>query len=247
MTPARTSAAPSDPGPDESTRTRGGKTPTGTGARRRAKVSSSGTARAERTRTELVEAARRVFERDGYFDARVADIVSEAGVARGSFYTYFSDRREAFVAVMDEVRSVIAAAVQPGPDDVPGQTLANLERANRRFIRAYRAHAAIITLFDDVAMVDPDFLALRIAGRARHVERVERSIASLQRRGLADPGLDPHTVAGALVAMLRSYAFWSTAADESADDETLSRTVTGIWARTLQMDHSSATDRPVAN
>ncbi|ODU07728.1 MAG: hypothetical protein ABS81_00730 [Pseudonocardia sp. SCN 72-86] len=207
-------------------------------------MSTSGTARAERTRTELVDAARRVFERDGYFDARVADIVDQAGVSHGSFYTYFPDKRDAFLAVLDDVRAVVAAAVQPATDDVPGQTLANLERANRRFIQAYRANASIITLFDDVAMVDAEFMATRIAGRARHVDRVERSIAGLQRRGLADPALDPHTVAGALVAMLRSYVYWSIAAEETSDDESLARTVTAIWARTLRMEHRTPTTAP---
>ena len=45
-------------------------------------------------------AARRVFERDGYFGARVADITAEAGVAHGSFYTYFASRQDVFVAVL---------------------------------------------------------------------------------------------------------------------------------------------------
>jgi AcrR family transcriptional regulator len=216
-------------------RTRGGRTPTGTGARRRERVSAAGSARAERTRAELVEASRRVFERDGFFEARIVDIVTEAGLSRGSFYTYFPAKRDAFLAVVDEVRAEVAAAVQPAADDVPGRTLANLELANLRFIRAYRANAAIITLYDDVAMVDEEFRAMRVAGRARHVERVERSIASLQRRGLADPTLDTHTVAGALVAMLRSYVYWSIAADESVDDVSLQRTVTIVWTRALRM------------
>lgn len=40
-------------------------------------------------REELMAAARRVFERDGYSGARVADITTEARVAHGSFYTTY--------------------------------------------------------------------------------------------------------------------------------------------------------------
>jgi AcrR family transcriptional regulator len=45
------------------------------------------TARGNRMRKALVSAARRVFERDGYLDARIVDITADARVATGSYYT----------------------------------------------------------------------------------------------------------------------------------------------------------------
>ncbi|MYS96131.1 TetR family transcriptional regulator [Streptomyces sp. SID5469] len=48
------------------------------------------TRRGVRTRDALVAAARRIFERDGYLEARIVDIAAEAGVAAGSFYTHFT-------------------------------------------------------------------------------------------------------------------------------------------------------------
>ena len=53
-------------------------------------------ARGVRTRAKLIDAARRVFERDGYLEARVADIAAAAGVAHGSFYTYFDSKEDVF-------------------------------------------------------------------------------------------------------------------------------------------------------
>ena len=50
------------------------------------------TRRGIRTRQALVEAARVVFERDGYLDARLSDITAEANCATGTFYTYFNDK-----------------------------------------------------------------------------------------------------------------------------------------------------------
>ena len=41
----------------------------------------------QRTRRRLLESARTVFERQGYYDARVVDIATEAGVGHGTFYT----------------------------------------------------------------------------------------------------------------------------------------------------------------
>jgi AcrR family transcriptional regulator len=65
----------------------------------RAPVSARGT----RTREALVKAARHVFERDGFLDARITDITAQAGVAAGSFYTYFTRKEDAFAAVMEDV------------------------------------------------------------------------------------------------------------------------------------------------
>src|SRR4030095_1633896 len=77
-------------------RTRGGWDPVGTAGGRRAVHAERGTARGPPPPTPSGHAARRVFERDGYVDANVDGIVAEAGVSRGSFYTYFPSKREVF-------------------------------------------------------------------------------------------------------------------------------------------------------
>ena len=61
------------------------------------------TARGMRTRAALVAAARRVFERDGYIDARVTDITREAACSTGNFYTYFAGKEEVVHAVLESV------------------------------------------------------------------------------------------------------------------------------------------------
>ncbi len=58
-----------------------------------------GTARRERTRAKLVEAALRVFSRMGPDAPSIDDLVAEAGVARGSFYNCFETRDDLLTAV----------------------------------------------------------------------------------------------------------------------------------------------------
>ena len=57
------------------------------------------TARGVRTRAALVAAARVVFERDGYLDARLVDITAEARCSSGTFYTYFAGKEEVFAEI----------------------------------------------------------------------------------------------------------------------------------------------------
>src|SRR3984957_1254558 len=48
------------------------------------------------TRARLVDAAKEVFERDGFLDARISDIAEKAGLSHGSFYHYFESKEEVF-------------------------------------------------------------------------------------------------------------------------------------------------------
>ena len=58
------------------------------------------------TRARLLDAAKVVFERDGFLDARIADIAETAQLAIGSFYHYFDSKEQIFreIAQLQEAR-----------------------------------------------------------------------------------------------------------------------------------------------
>ena len=186
-----------------------------------------------RTREELVAAARRVFERDGYLDTRVADIAAEADLAHGSFYTYFSSKQSVFLAIVREIGRQIREAVAPSPADGDLDTYEALDRSNRRYLDAYRANSVIWALVEQVATIDPEIHRIRLLGRRQHVDRVAKTIRRWQERGLADPSVDPHTTAGALVCMLSNFAYWWLAGGDTYQDDAAARTLTEIWARAV--------------
>ncbi len=73
------------------------------------------TPRGQQTRQKLLEAAEAVFGEKGYERASVAEITQRAGVAQGTFYVYFPDKKAAFVELVKELshrlRREIAEAV----------------------------------------------------------------------------------------------------------------------------------------
>ncbi len=88
--------------------------------------------KAER-RSELLEAARDVFVEKGFGAASVDDIALRAGVARGTFYLYFQDKRAIFEALVDDFLSRISACVRsidlsPGAAPPVEQLRANIGR-----------------------------------------------------------------------------------------------------------------------
>jgi AcrR family transcriptional regulator len=190
-------------------------------------------ARGTRTREALVRAARVVFERDGFAEARIADIAAEAGVATGSFYTYFRRKEDAFAAVIEALSEELLhprlaeAADREDP-------VAVIEAANRAYISAYRRNARLMGLMEEVAMLDPDFHEVRMRRARRFTERNARAIARLQERGLADPTLDPRLAAQAMSVMVSRTAYLRYVERTSRDSEqTIVRTLTRLWAGAL--------------
>ena len=58
--------------------------------------------KSDATRRKLLEAARRVFARDGFEAARLEDIAKESGHTRGAFYANFDTKEELFFALLEQ-------------------------------------------------------------------------------------------------------------------------------------------------
>jgi AcrR family transcriptional regulator len=54
------------------------------------------------TRAALLEAAARVFLRQGFFAASVDEVASEAGFSKGAVYGHFESKEDLFLAVVEE-------------------------------------------------------------------------------------------------------------------------------------------------
>ena len=75
-------------------------------------ASSAGSQRRARMRSALVEAAMRLFARKGIDATTIDEIVDLAGVAKGTFYNYFTDRSDIARAVAASVRIEMNQAVE---------------------------------------------------------------------------------------------------------------------------------------
>jgi AcrR family transcriptional regulator len=166
-------------------------------------------------RAKLVEGAHRVFERDGFIDARITDIAKEVGMAHGSFYTYFSSKEEIFRVVAEEIQAEMFDRHRSGSGDLtPYQ---RIEAANRRYLESYRRHSRIMAIIEQVSTFNAEIRSIRESRAQETTGRTERSIRRLQAEGLADPELDPHLSAVALTSMLSRFAYLWMGADTGPD------------------------------
>ncbi len=66
--------------------------------------------RAERRR-QILSAAKHVFAERGYHNASISGIIAQAGIARGTFYLYFSSKRIVFDSLFDEALDELRARI----------------------------------------------------------------------------------------------------------------------------------------
>jgi AcrR family transcriptional regulator len=57
----------------------------------------------EERRTQIIEAAMRVFARSGFQEARMDDIVAETGLSKGALYWYYKSKDEIILSIMDSM------------------------------------------------------------------------------------------------------------------------------------------------
>ena len=68
---------------------------------------------------QIVDAAIRVFARNGYYNSRVSDIAREAGIASGTIYLYFRTKEEILVTLFREKMAAFVAHLRR---EIAGET-----------------------------------------------------------------------------------------------------------------------------
>jgi AcrR family transcriptional regulator len=195
------------------------------------------TPRGRRTRNALITAAAEVFARDGFLDCRIADIAETAGVAHGTFYTYFASKEEIFQEVIFLVQADMASHDE-APAATDDQTPWHLvETANRRYITAYRRNARLMATLEQVATFNDDVRKLRLDLRDRFVDRNTHAIQRWQRAGIADPDVDAGYAANALGTMVDRFAYTWFVLGQRFEEERAIETLTRLWLQSLGVEH----------
>ena len=126
------------------------------------------TARGERTRHKLLEAAEQTFAELGYHDASIVKITEAAGVGQGTFYLYFPGKKQVFDEVVLDLNSRVRHAMTEA--SAQGKTRAERELLGF-FFRFTADHPALYRIIRQAEFVSPETLQL-------HYERLMRPYAA---------------------------------------------------------------------
>jgi len=89
--------------------------------------------RSAATRGRLIEVARELFTTRGYVNVATEEIVRKADVTRGALYHHFSDKRDLFRAVHNQVEEDMVAQISEAMAGIE-DPVELLVTANRRFL-----------------------------------------------------------------------------------------------------------------
>ena len=162
------------------------------------------TERGRKTLRAILDAAASEFGERGFHDGSVSGITRRAGVALGSFYTYFDSKDAVFRALVRDMSARVRDHVAPGIRSAADQIAA--ERAGlEQFIGFVREHKEIYRIIDEAEFVDPDSFRLHYTSTA---ERIAARLKAAAER--ADVG-DAHAwaIMGMNVFLGLRYGVWS--------------------------------------
>ena len=114
----------------------------------------------------------------------MADIVTAAGVARGTFYVHFKSKREIFIALVSGVKEeLLAGQMRPL---VGSRTVAEAVRHGiEQYLRAYRTSVRMISLIEDTATSDRAVRTAWLETRDALLSNTMYALERLQALGLA--------------------------------------------------------------
>lgn len=135
------------------------------------------TDRGRRTLRKLLDAAAEEFGEKGFHEASVSSITRRAGVALGSFYTYFDSKDALFRALVGDMSEKVRTSARSALHEGMGPL--EIERAAlAAFLRFAAEHKEIYRIIDEAEFVDP-------ASYRQHYETIAARIADRLRAGAA--------------------------------------------------------------
>ena len=154
-------------------------------------------ARKQVSRRKLLDAARSLFIERGYHDTRPQDIARAAGVGHGTFYLHFADKRECFLAFVDEAATELHACVvqhTKNAKDIEGYVRGVFEGCHAYNLAHPNVLAAALV---DATVIGGSGGAVPLIDRWAH-EWCER-LEEMAEKGIISLKIDPRVVGHAIV------------------------------------------------
>jgi AcrR family transcriptional regulator len=157
------------------------------------------TVKEQRTRARLLEAAEEEFGQKGFYEAQIVDITRRAGVAHGTFYTYFPSKEAIFVELVREINTQLRAQLRAAIAGLHDRR--QIERAGfRAFFEFIHNHPKAYRIVREAEFVGSPKNA---AGRW-YYERLAQGYTPALARAIEDDQvrpLDPEILAYALMGV----------------------------------------------
>ncbi len=174
-------------------------------------------------RRQILDAAVRVFARQGFHSTRVSDIADEAGVAYGLVYHYFSSKDQVLNELFTERWSLLLAAIgeTDGSDASPREKLAAVAAF---IVDSYRHDPELMkVIIVEVTRAANSFGRTHLPEISRAYDGIAKIVADGQQQGAFRADIDPQFASmafyGAIEQLLSGWIFELIPASDADYDE----------------------------
>ena len=162
-------------------------------------------------RRQILDAAIRVFARQGFHACRVSDIANEAGVAYGLVYHYFKSKEQVLNELFVERWSLLLAAIEE-VDARPTSGREKLDSVARFIIGSYRHDPELMkVIIVEVTRAANSFGRTHLPEISQAYELIAKIVREAQERGEFRPDVDPDFASmwfyGAIEQLLSGWVF----------------------------------------
>lgn len=162
--------------------------------------------KAQRTRQKILEAARAVFAERGFAKATAEEISTKAGVGYGTFYLYFTDKKQALHTILSEVDDQLyQLGASYDKQGIGLGALAPIKATISSFFDSFKENVDIIKICHELSATDPEFKERHDKVRARLVNRMKEHIIKGLQLGNARK-VDPEIASTALAGLIETIA-----------------------------------------
>jgi AcrR family transcriptional regulator len=150
-------------------------------------VSGPKQARSKQTKEKIVQAAISLFQEKGYEKTTSNEIAQQAGVSVGSFYVYFSDKRELLLSIFDRLADELFKNIFDGlkPEHLFESDFRNrIRQAVANTIVDKQKNVGLHRVISELLLKDPDFSKLHKAVMNRSILRLQELISLASKAGL---------------------------------------------------------------
>jgi AcrR family transcriptional regulator len=159
--------------------------------------------RKEKTRQELLAAARKVLAKKGYHNAKIIDIATAADIGVGTFYLYYPTKDALFLELVEETAGLLRKQIEEARATVEG-AVEKIRAANHAFFRFAQDNRELLKIIFGHGNTFNELLrqvyAMFVADSA------DRFTEGVNRKEFRP--LPPYIIANSLVGMFAQVVSW---------------------------------------
>jgi TetR/AcrR family transcriptional regulator, mexJK operon transcriptional repressor len=153
--------------------------------------------RAQLKRDLLLKSGHELFILNGYEHTTAKEIAAHAGVATGTFYRYFSDKRQLLMSLLENQIEMLMPPEPKWGVSNPESTLASLLEAHDKRIK----EMGMQRVLPELLAKDTEFAEVLAAAKRKIFTRILSGLTKAYEKGLTWKDLDLNTVTWSLMTL----------------------------------------------